>query len=38
MGRVLLNIPPASVYRIARIKPARFADWAEPDAACFGRV
>jgi len=32
MGRVLLNIPPASVYRITRIKPARFADQVEPDA------
>ena len=32
MGRVLLNVPPASVYRITRSKPARLADWIEPDA------
>ena len=32
MGRVLLNIPPASVYRITRRKPVRSADWIEPDA------
>jgi hypothetical protein len=32
MGRVLLNVPPASVYRITRIKPARLADQVEPDA------
>jgi len=32
MGRVLLNVPPASVYRITRVKPARLADQAEPDA------
>jgi phospholipid N-methyltransferase len=32
MGRVLLNVPPASVYRITRIKPVRLADQVEPDA------
>jgi phospholipid N-methyltransferase len=32
MGRVLLNVPPASVYRFTRIKPARLADQVEPDA------
>ena len=32
MGRVLLNVPPASVYRITRSKPSRLADWVEPDA------
>ena len=32
IGRVLLNIPPASVYRITRIKAARLADQVEPDA------
>ena len=32
MGRVLLNVPPASVYRITRIKPVRLADRVEPDA------
>ena len=32
MGRVLLNVPPASVYRITRSKPSRLADWIEPDA------
>jgi phosphatidylethanolamine/phosphatidyl-N-methylethanolamine N-methyltransferase len=32
MGRVLLNVPPASVYRITRSKPSRPADWIEPDA------
>ncbi len=32
MGRVLLNIPPASVYRITRRKPVRSADWSDPDA------
>ena len=31
MGRVLLNIPPASVYRITRIKPARLADQVNPN-------
>src|SRR2546427_320625 len=32
MGRVLLNVPPASVYRITRIKPDRLADQVESDA------
>lgn len=32
MGRVLLNVPPASVYRITRSKPSRLADWVEPGA------
>jgi phospholipid N-methyltransferase len=32
MGRVLLNVPPASVYRFTRKQPSRLADWIEPDA------
>ncbi len=32
MGRVLLNVPPASVYRFARKQPAKLADRIEPDA------
>jgi phospholipid N-methyltransferase len=32
MGRVLLNVPPASVYRFTRKQPSRLADWIEHDA------
>lgn len=32
MGRVLLNVPPASVYCFTRNQPARLADWIETDA------